>query len=419
MIINIVDIINSLVQSIMIIATINYCLEDEYKKDNKELILYTIVTCLGFVISYKFIGNSSLNILITHCISLIIPYCLFRKDILGITVGHTIIYFAIAFNSLIFSNIFMTLNMLINKEEYVQILQILLIYAPQFIMAFIILRNLDSINKIYKVIRSRNLSTISFLILSLILDFIGSFSIIIQGENNPIFLNIIFFALSAFLVAITIHFANSEKKAKEIHDLNIALEEKVLELKKIKHDYGSQISYLYALHLMKRHDRLGELLKDIIDGHNSITDQVRVSNRSDSIIATIVNSISTKDINIVIDEQAKIEEFPLEEVELQRVISNIITNSVTAMDGRGIITIRTLYEFNKIIMKIENNGPEIDKGIITKIFEEGFSTKKDDKGNHGYGLSIVKDIVEKEAGKIELFSNNKKTEFKIIMPIRM
>lgn len=419
MIINIVDIINSLVQSIMIIATINYCLEDEYKKDNKELILYTIVTCLGFVISYKFIGNSSLNILITHCISLIIPYCLFRKDILGITVGHTIIYFAIAFNSLIFSNIFMTLNMLINKEEYVQILQILLIYAPQFIMAFIILRNLDSINKIYKVIRSRNLSTISFLILSLILDFIGSFSIIIQGENNPIFLNIIFFALSAFLVAITIHFANSEKKAKEIHDLNIALEEKVLELKKIKHDYGSQISYLYALHLMKRHDRLGELLKDIIDGHNSITDQVQVSNRSDSIIATIVNSISTKDINIVIDEQAKIEEFPLEEVELQRVISNIITNSVTAMDGRGIITIRTLYEFNKIIMKIENNGPEIDKGIITKIFEEGFSTKKDDKGNHGYGLSIVKDIVEKEAGKIELFSNNKKTEFKIIMPIRM
>ena len=326
MIINIVDIINSLVQSIMIIATINYCLEDEYKKDNKELILYTIVTCLGFVISYKFIGNSSLNILITHCISLIIPYCLFRKDILGITVGHTIIYFAIAFNSLIFSNVFMTLNMLINKEEYVQILQILLIYAPQFIMAFIILRNLDSINKIYKVIRSRNLSTISFLILSLILDFIGSFSIIIQGENNPIFLNIIFFALSAFLVAITIHFANSEKKAKEIHDLNIALEEKVLELKKIKHDYGSQISYLYALHLMKRHDRLGELLKDIIDGHNSITDQVRVSNRSDSIIATIVNSISTKDINIVIDEQAKIEEFPLEEVELQRVISNIITN---------------------------------------------------------------------------------------------
>ena len=419
MIINIVDIINSLVQSIMIIATINYCLEDEYKKDNKELILYTIVTCLGFVISYKFIGNSSLNILITHCISLIIPYCLFRKDILGITVGHTIIYFAIAFNSLIFSNVFMTLNMLINKEEYVQILQILLIYAPQFIMAFIILRNLDSINKIYKVIRSRNLSTISFLILSLILDFIGSFSIIIQGENNPIFLNIIFFALSAFLVAITIHFANSEKKAKEIHDLNIALEEKVLELKKIKHDYGSQISYLYALHLMKRHDRLGELLKDIIDGHNSITDQVRVSNRSDSIIATIVNSISTKDINIVIDDQAKIEEFPLEEVELQRVISNIITNSVTAMDGRGIITIRTLYEFNKIIMKIENNGPEIDKGIITKIFEEGFSTKKDDKGNHGYGLSIVKDIVEKEAGKIELFSNNKKTEFKIIMPIRM
>ncbi|MBM6862077.1 histidine kinase, partial [Clostridium saudiense] len=79
--------------------------------------------------------------------------------------------------------------------------------------------------------------------------------------------------------------------------MNIALEEKVLELKKVKHDYGSQISYLYALHLMKRHDRLGELLKDIIDGHNNISNQIQVSNTNDSIISTIVNSISTKDIN--------------------------------------------------------------------------------------------------------------------------
>ncbi|MBM6839584.1 hypothetical protein H9X77_15535, partial [Clostridium saudiense] len=46
-----------------------------------------------------------------------------------------------------------------------------------------------------------------------------------------------------------------------------------------------------------------------------------------------------------------------------------------------------------IIMKIENNGPKIDKNIITKIFESGFSTKIDNEGNHGYGLTIV-DIIE-------------------------
>ena len=37
------------------------------------------------------------------------------------------------------------------------------------------------------------------------------------------------------------------------------------ELKKVKHDYGAQISYLYGLHLMGQHERLGSALKDIIN----------------------------------------------------------------------------------------------------------------------------------------------------------
>ena len=103
---------------------------------------------------------------------------------------------------------------------------------------------------------------------------------------------------------------------------------------------------------------------------------------------------------------------------MQRIISNIVTNSVTAMNGRGIITIRTLYEINKVVMKIENNGPKIDKRVISKIFEAGFSTKSDSEENHGYGLAIVKEIIDKKSGKIELFSDSDRTEFKIIMPIK-
>ena len=84
MIINALDIINSIVQAGIIICAINYCLKNEYKRNNKYLILYTVVTSLCFIILYKIIGNSSVNILITHCISLLIPYFLFRKDILGV-----------------------------------------------------------------------------------------------------------------------------------------------------------------------------------------------------------------------------------------------------------------------------------------------------------------------------------------------
>ena len=395
MIINIIDRINSILQAGMIIWAINYCLKIQYKRNNKALILYTVITSLSFILLYRIIGNSSVNILITHFISLIIPYILFKKDFLGVTVAHTIIYFAIACNSLIFSNIFFTFSKLINKAEYIEIMQVIFVYVPQFIMTFIILSKLDVVCKIYKTIRSKNLSIISFFILSLIVDFMGAFSIIMIGEEKAVFINIIFWLLALFLIFVTLYFANNDKKAKEIYKLNISLEEKIAELKKVKHDYGSQISYLYAVYLMKKYDKLGELLKDIIDSYNSISNQIQVENKDHSIIGAITSSILTKNINIVIDENVEIEEFPFEEFELQRVISNIVTNSVTAMNGEGRIIIRTLHEFNKVVIKIQNNGPQIDKYILKNIFKAGVSSKKDTDGNHGYGLVIVKEIIDK------------------------
>ena len=89
------------------------------------------------------------------------------------------------------------------------------------------------------------------------------------------------------------------------------------------------------------------------------------------------------------------------------------------MNGRGIIRIRTLYEFGKVVIRIQNDGPKIDKEILKDIFKVGVSTKKDTEGNHGYGLPIVKDIIDRYSGRIEVFSDTNETEFKIIMPIRM
>ena len=252
MIVNVADMINSILQCTMFILTINYCLEKEYKKNIKQLTIYTIISWIAVTISYKLVGNSSLNVLITHIISFGVPYLLFKKDFLGVVVAHTIIYFAITLNLMIGSNILFGFIYPRINESYTGIFTIMLIYLPQIIMTFVILKNLNRISKIYKAIRSKNLAVISFFILSFIVDFIVSFNLIIHGQDDPLFVNVMFLLLSLFLISLTLYFANSEKKAKEIHRLNITLEEKVLELKKVKHDYGSQISYLYALHLMKK-----------------------------------------------------------------------------------------------------------------------------------------------------------------------
>ncbi|MDZ5001284.1 histidine kinase, partial [Clostridium perfringens] len=140
---------------------------------------------------------------------------------------------------------------------------------------------------------------------------------------------------------------------KEINSLNKELEKKINELKKITHDHGSQISYLYGAYLMGNYEKLGELLKGIISGNN-ISTQVKVLSSEDSIISQIVNAIDLKDVDVLIDEKAKLEDTNISEIETQRVISNIVRNSVEALKGSGLLMIKSYYNYNHVVISVQN-----------------------------------------------------------------
>lgn len=228
------------------------------------------------------------------------------------------------------------------------------------------------------------------------------------------FNEIIFSLLGIFILNITIYFVKIEKNSKEINELNKCLEKKINELQKVKHDYGSQLSYLYGLYLMGEHEKLGDSLKKIINGYNDILIESKTINNSS--ISYIVNGIEHTGINIIINEKIDFNDINMMEVDLQRVLSNILRNAVTAMNGTGVIEIETycILDFN--IIKVKNNGPKIKEDIIDKIFQVGFSTKENKNKDNGFGLSIVKELVEKNNGFIEVESNDIFTEFIIKIP---
>ena len=284
-------------------------------------------------------------------------------------------------------------------------------------MGIFILVKKDIIYRIYCSIKSKQFSIMTLIIMTVVADFIISFNFIIHDRDNPLFMNFLFLILGLFIIGITIYFSNIENKSKEINILNKELEEKINDLKKVKHDYGAQISYLYGMHLMGKYDRLGESLKAIINGHNNIISEVKISDNN-SMITMIINGINHKGINIMVDEQALLEDANMSEMEIQRVISNILKNSITAMNEKGLITIKTYYNINSVVIKIQNNGPKIEKKIIDKIFDVGFTTKNDKNKDHGFGLAIVKELVEKQGGKVTVTSNDSITEFIINIPLK-
>lgn len=414
--IQIVDTINSILQGFLFIVCINYCVEDKYKKSKGSVVLLSLSVWISLQISFIVIGNSSLNVIITHLVILMIVIIFYRKSLLRAYIVFCVIYLSIGLNAIVMSSIFNYMVIDNISLKYVEIAMIITIYLPQFIMSYFILTHKNDLHKIYRSIKSQNYSVIFLTMISIIFDFFASINIILTSGNNDLFENIIFTLLSIFLISTVIYFASVEKKSREVLELNEVLEEKVKELKKVKYDYGAQISYLYGLCLMERYERLGDSLKDIINGHDNILDAVYIGKDNDSIISIAAKGIVRQGINLIVDEKADLSDIDISEMELQRIISNIVSNSVTAMDGKGTLSIRTYYNIKNIVIKIENDGPKIDDDKIDKIFDVGFSTKENSDKNHGFGLAIVKEIVDKNNGSIEVFSNSEITQFKISLP---
>lgn len=416
MLTGLIDIIISIIQSVMFIIASNYCVNKQYKKSKLQLIILIAITSFFVIFSTYLLGNSSLGIIVIHIGQLLLTNLMFKDNKLGATIGFSIIYSIIGISANLSFVIFTIFN---NISTYDNIYAIIIIlYFPQFIISYFVLKNMKFIHKINLIIKSRVSSIITLIIGTVVFDFIMSFSRIISDKDNPVFKEIIFVLLGGFIIFIAWHFINIDKNSKQVYILNEELESKINELKKIKHDYGSQISYLYGAYLMNNYEKLGELLKGIIEG-NDISTQVKVLSNEDSIIAQVVNSTDLKEVDVLIDEKAELKDTNISELELHKIISNIVRNSIEALKGRGLLMINSYYSYNHVIISLQNNGPEIDKNIIDRIFEEGFSTKKNKNGDNGFGLHIVKEIVDKNNGHISVTSNKEVTKFVIKLPLHI
>ncbi|MAB65850.1 MAG: hypothetical protein CL662_03335 [Bacteroidetes bacterium] len=91
------------------------------------------------------------------------------------------------------------------------------------------------------------------------------------------------------------------------------------------------------------------------------------------------------------------------EGKLYQVFSNLVVNSIHAIEGDGTITISTVESNDEVIVSISDTGSGISEEVRKKIFDPFFTTKEQGKGT-GLGLSIVYNIVKELNGDIEIES---------------
>lgn len=219
------------------------------------------------------------------------------------------------------------------------------------------------------------------------------------------------------------------------HDLNNILTRILnsVELLKIKVTNYSDVSTLLSS-IENGTYMAAEIIEDVI----SETTQKQIRKKRinvNSLLMDLINTIKvqSKDkiiFNLKLEDNIGFVEARYSDI--YRIFMNLIANAAEAISEKGVITITTsktgmpskksndpkLFESESFVqIKVMDNGSGIDQTIMPFIFDDNFSTKNR-KRNSGFGLSIVKKLVEEWSGSIKVSSEKGKgTEFTITLPM--
>lgn len=173
--------------------------------------------------------------------------------------------------------------------------------------------------------------------------------------------------------------------------------------------------------------RILRLSNNFIDLTNIYNDNVNLNLHNYDIVSTVedicldINNYGKfKNLKIIFDTEIEEKIVSFDKVKLERIVINLISNSIKFNDGNRIINVSIYLKNNKVNISVKDNGYGISEKKLQTIFSEFYNSEKRlNKVSEGcgVGLAIVKNLVEAHKGEIKVKSElGKGSEFIIKIP---
>ncbi len=127
------------------------------------------------------------------------------------------------------------------------------------------------------------------------------------------------------------------------------------------------------------------LMKDLLSYVSSVT-KAHTAKRTIAISSEVV-----EDLPIEIDVS-----------QVEGALLNLVLNAIDATDEGGAVNLSAAFEGDMLCVDVQNSGPPIPEGDLTRIFEPFFTTKS---SGTGLGLAIARGAARAHGGDLWLSSN--------------
>lgn len=177
------------------------------------------------------------------------------------------------------------------------------------------------------------------------------------------------------------------------------------------HEYKNKLHTIAGLLQLGHSKQALDYLSEVQTQHDRVTKFLNERIANENISGLLLSKMTRGKelgIEIIIDEESKLTTFPpqLDHHDFVKLFGNLIENAFDALQGmdRGQKEILISIEDVDGILAIEisDNGAGMSKEVQQNIFKNGFSTKNN--LHSGIGLFLIKEIVDKGGGTIEVVS---------------
>jgi len=192
----------------------------------------------------------------------------------------------------------------------------------------------------------------------------------------------------------------------------------------LEHELEKPALREYTQVIIKEADRLRTLMEKLLTPqhvpHFSALNIHEVLERVRSVVLAELPS----GLRIQRDYDTSLPDLVGEKEQLIQVFLNLVRNAAQAMQGHGLIVLRTRIARQVTIMKKRNplailiqvidNGPGISTELRDKIFYPLVSGRAE---GHGLGLTLAQDFISQHHGSIEFETEPGRTCFSVLLPL--
>lgn len=176
------------------------------------------------------------------------------------------------------------------------------------------------------------------------------------------------------------------------------------------HEFMNKLHTISGLIQLEEYDEALEFISDVAKVRNEISSIITQKIKDPSLSAILLskyNKAEESRVKFKIDEESSLKYLPehMTSDEIVSIVGNLIENSLDEVsnDGSGEIYIKIVQQKEYLKIRVRDNGPGIKEEYLDKIYEQGFTTKEEQRG---HGMYIVKKIIVEANGKIEFRVDN-------------